>query len=67
MILPGETEVGTKGDATMPRDSLAGLIAPMFSSAGANVLALHTGNHKSHRTIDPHALKILAPQGRNLL
>ena len=47
------------------RDNLA-LIEPMFCSAGANPLALHTDNQKSHRTIDPHALKIPAPQGRTL-
>jgi len=28
--------------------------------------AVRTAQHKSHRTIDPHALKIPAPKGRNL-
>jgi hypothetical protein len=36
----------------------------MLSSAVANRLALHTDNQKSHRTIDPYALKIPAPPGR---
>jgi hypothetical protein len=49
----------------MLRDNLAGLIEPMLSSAGANPLALSTAR-KSHRTIDPHALKIPTPKGRNL-
>ena len=49
----------------MLRDNLVGLIEPMLSSAGANPLALCTAR-KSHRTIDPHALKIPAPKGRNL-
>jgi hypothetical protein len=49
----------------MLRDTLVGLIEPMLSSAGANPLALCTAR-KSHRTIDPHALKIPAPKGRNL-
>jgi hypothetical protein len=40
----------------MLRDNLVGLIEPMFSTADA----------KSHRTIDPDALKIPAPKGRNL-
>jgi hypothetical protein len=35
----------------------------MFSSAGANPLALHTDNQKSHRTIDPYALKIPPRRG----
>jgi len=43
----------------MPRDSPEGSSSPMFSSAGANPLALCTAR-KSHRTIDPHALKIPA-------
>ena len=37
----------------MPRENLAGLIKPMFSSAEANPLALLTDNWKSHRTIAP--------------
>ena len=47
----------------MLRDDLVGLIEPMLSSAGANPIALRG---RSHRTIDPHALKIPAPKGRNL-
>ncbi|MGC2400110.1 MAG: hypothetical protein WA510_10025 [Acidobacteriaceae bacterium] len=47
----------------MLREKLVGLIETMLSSAGANPLALRG---KSHRTIDPHALKIPAPKGRNL-
>jgi len=49
----------------MLRDNLVGLIEPMLSSAGANPLALCIAR-KSYRTIDPHALKIPAPKGRNL-
>jgi hypothetical protein len=49
---------GRCGEATMPRDNPSGLFSPMFSSAGANPLALHNDNEKSHRTIDRHALKI---------
>jgi hypothetical protein len=50
----------------MLRDNLVGLIEPMLCSAGANPLALRTIQETSHRTIDPHALKIPAPKGRNL-
>ena len=46
----------------MLRDNLAGLIEPMLDSAGAYPLALCT-DRTSHRTIDPHALKIPARQG----
>jgi hypothetical protein len=49
----------------MLRDNLAGLIEPMFSSAGANPLALCVARKKSSDD-SPHALKIPAPQGRNL-
>jgi hypothetical protein len=49
----------------MLRDNLVGLIEPMLSSAGANPLALRTATKKP-RTIDPDALKIPAPKGRNL-
>jgi hypothetical protein len=49
----------------MLRDNLAGLIEPMISSAGAYPLALCTEPNR-HRTIDPDALKIPAPKGRNL-
>ena len=51
-------------DATMLRDTLAGLIEPMLASAGAyhprtgcRILGIR------HRTIGPHALKIPAPIG----
>ncbi len=50
----------------MPRDSVAGLIEPMFSSAGGFDLSRCALNANSHRTIDPHALKIPAPKGWNL-
>ncbi len=52
----------------MLRDNLAGLIEPMLGSAGANPLALCIARQESqsHRTIDPHTLKIPAPKGRNL-
>jgi hypothetical protein len=49
----------------MLRDNLVGLIEPMLSSAGA-ILSRCALRGKSHRTIDPHALKIPAPKGRNL-
>jgi hypothetical protein len=38
----------------------------MLSSAGVFVLSRCTLSENSHRTIDPHALKIPAPKGRNL-
>jgi len=64
MILPGETEAGSAG-----RQPCRGIIwrahEPMLSSAGGPSPALHADGG-SHRTIDPHALKIPAPQGRNL-
>jgi hypothetical protein len=51
----------------MPRDSLAGLIEPMFRSAGpSQSRAAQTDSQNEHRTIDPNALKIPAPKGRNL-
>ena len=50
----------------MLRDNLVGLIEPMRISAGADPLALGIQNRNRHRTIDPHALKIPAPKGRNL-
>jgi hypothetical protein len=37
-----------------------GLIEPMLGSAGVSRCAL---SRNSHRTIDPHALKIPAPNG----
>ena len=52
-------------DATMLRDNLVGLIEPMLSSAGAHPLALCT-EWKQSSDDRPHALKIPAPQGRNL-
>ena len=45
----------------MLRDNLVGLIEPMLSSAGVDPLALCMRG-KSHRTIDPHALKIPPPK-----
>ena len=52
-------------EATRLRDNLVGLIEPMLSSAGANLLALCTARKKSSDD-RPHALKIPAPKGRNL-
>jgi hypothetical protein len=49
----------------MLRDNLVRLIEPRLSSAGAYPLAPCL-RRNSHRTIDPHALKIPAPKGRNL-
>ena len=46
----------------MLRDNLVGLIEPMLSSAGVDPLALCMRG-KSHRTIDPHALKNPRPEG----
>ena len=42
----------------MLRDNLAGLIVRAVGN--------RTAPHESHRTIDPNALKIHAPNGRNL-
>ena len=50
----------------MLRDNLVGLIEPKAGSAGAQVPALCSVSDTGHRTIDPHALKIPAPKGRNL-
>jgi hypothetical protein len=61
----GRNGSGHCGDATMPRDNPEGSSGPMLSSAGG-VLSRCTINKRSHRMIDPHALKIPAPQGRNL-
>ena len=49
----------------MLRDNLVGLIEPMFSSAGANPLALFPATEGSSDD-RPDALKIPAPKGRNL-
>ena len=49
----------------MLRDNLVGLIESMFSSAGANPLALFPATEGSSDD-RPHALKIPAPKGRNL-
>ena len=49
----------------MLRDNLVGLIEPMLA-ARELILSRCAPNGNSHRTIDPHALKIPAPQGRNL-
>jgi len=46
----------------MLRDNLVGLIEPMFSSAGANPLALCIAKNESSDD-RPHALKIPAPKG----
>jgi hypothetical protein len=50
----------------MLRDTLAGLIEPMLSSAGANPLALSNARKKSSDDRPQDALKIPAPKGRNL-
>ena len=47
----------------MLRDNLAGLIEPMFSSAGAYPLALCTHPNESSDDRPPDALKIPARQG----
>jgi hypothetical protein len=41
ITLPGETEAGHCGDATMLRDNLAGLIEPMIDRAGVHPLGGH--------------------------
>jgi len=62
MILPGETEAGTAG--TQPcRDNPEGS-ASRRSAAREVLLPGCTLKGGGHRTIDPHALKIPAPQGR---
>ncbi len=63
MVLPGETEAG--GDPTMPRDSPVGS-SSRCSAAREPTLSRFALRGKSHRTIDPDALKIPAPKGRNL-
>jgi len=50
----------------MLRDNLVGLIEPIVSSAGAYPLALCIARKQSSDDRPPHALKIPAPQGRNL-
>ena len=65
MNLPGETEAGLCRDATMLRDNLAGSSSRCLA-AREPILSRCALRGKSHRTIDPHALKIPAPQGRNL-
>jgi hypothetical protein len=49
----------------MLRDNLVGLIEPMWNS-GESTLSRCALPGNCYRTIDPHALKIPAPQGRNL-
>jgi hypothetical protein len=49
----------------MLRDNLVGLIEPMCNSAGETLSRCALPGN-CHRTIDPHALKIPAPKGRNL-
>jgi hypothetical protein len=63
MNLPGETEAGSARDATMLRDNLAGASIRCLAARKAlpSLCTLTTG--RSHRTIDPHALKVPAPQG----
>ena len=50
----------------MLRDNLVGLIEPMRNSAGVDPPVLDIRTRNRHRTIDPYALKIPAPKGRNL-
>src|SRR6266571_1996265 len=61
MILPGETEAGSAGmHATMPRDSLVGLIETMLER-GSSSRALP----KLHRIERPPCLENPRPKGRN--
>ena len=50
----------------MLRDNLAGLIEPMRAARELDPLALFTKQKKSSDDRPQHALKILAPKGRNL-
>jgi hypothetical protein len=62
----GETEAGwlsTAGTQPMLRDSLTGLIGPIFGSVGAYPLAFCTDRKKSSDDRPQHALKITARQG----
>jgi hypothetical protein len=63
--LAGRNGSGLCGDATMPRDSPVGS-SSRCSAAREALLPRCTLKGGGHRTIDPHALKIPAPQGRNL-
>jgi hypothetical protein len=65
MTLPGETEAGTCRDATMLRDNPEGSSSRSSAAREGRSPALHAEG-AGHRTIFPHALKIPAPQGRNL-
>ena len=65
MTLPGETEAGSAGRQPCRgitwRDHRADA-----SQRGSLRSRACTAPEKSHRMIDPHALKIPAPEGRNL-
>jgi hypothetical protein len=62
MNLPGETEAGSAGG--QPCRGITGrAIEPMFSSAGANVLALHIDNHKKSSDDRPRCLENPRPAG----
>jgi hypothetical protein len=63
--LAGRNGSGHCGDATMPRDNLAGSSSRCLA-AREPILSRCALRGKSHRTIDPYALKIPAPQGRTL-
>jgi len=63
MNLPGETEAGSAGMQPRPRDSLCGLIEPMFSSAGAHPLALYTYNDRKTSDDRPRCLENPRPEG----
>jgi hypothetical protein len=50
----------------MPRDNLAGSSSRCLAAREPILSRCTLRTRKSHRTIDPNALKIPAPQGRNL-
>ena len=50
----------------MPRDNLVGSSNRCLAARGLALRAAHLRPEAIHRTIDPHALKIPAPKGRNL-
>jgi len=65
MTSPGETEAGNGGDQPCWGITWWGS-SSRCSAAREPILSRCALQQESHRTIDPHALKIPAPKGRNL-
>jgi hypothetical protein len=53
-------------NAAMRRDNLVGSSSRLSAAGKPFLLRSTPTTGRSHRTIDPHALKIPAPQGRNV-